>query len=143
MLVCIVPKLGHGYPETKSNKIKASILEGWRDGFYARLIRHALRAAQPTLGGGDEMCPPRFIAFTGCRQWQALYEGVQQHGYKRIGRIKVEYGCQGDLRPPGWPFSTSDCRVFVLTSSSGAAAITNAQREAPYIQLATELAKLP
>ncbi len=140
ILLCIILKLGHGYPETKSNKIKASVLEGWRDGFYSRLICHAVQAAQPTSEGG--MCPPRLIAFTGRRQWQALYQGAQQHRCKRRGRMTVEYGCQGDLRPPGWPFSTNDCRVFVLTSSSGAAALTNIQREAPYIELAEELAKL-
>ncbi len=141
--MCIIPKLGHGYPETKSNKIKASVLEGWRDGFYARLIRHAVQAAQSTSGNsGGGMCPPRIIAFTGRRQWHALYQGVQQHGNQRLDKMRVEYGCQGDLRPPGWPFSTNDCRVFVLTSSSGAAALTNAQREAPYIQLAEELATL-
>ncbi len=134
-------KLGHGYLETKSNKIKASVLAGWRDGFYSRLIFHAVQAAQPK--SQVQMCPPRIIAFTGRRQWQALYEGARKYGCKQpCGRLPVEYGCQGDLRPPGWPFSTNDCRVFVLTSSSGAAALTNVQREAPYIKLAEELAKL-
>lgn len=46
----------------------------------------------------------------------------------------IEFGIQ-TMRPPDWPAELSRCEVFLLPSSSGAAALTNDQREQPYIEL--------
>ncbi len=46
----------------------------------------------------------------------------------------VEFGLQS-ARPPDWPKELSKSMIFLLPSSSGAAALTNEQREQPYIDL--------
>ena len=47
-----------------------------------------------------------------------------------------------DLRPPGWPFPAST-DVFVLSSSSGRAALNNEERKAPYVELGGLFHSLP
>jgi TDG/mug DNA glycosylase family protein len=119
---CLSPHLS-GNPGTKSGSFKGDLLRGtWRFDLYQRLKAHTERAG----------APPKVIAFTGKRQFQHLFDGNQ----------KVDYGLQ-TIRPPGWPFRPEHCQVFVLTSSSGASALTNEQREAPYRDLAALLAGLP
>lgn len=46
----------------------------------------------------------------------------------------IQYGVQS-LRPPGWPAALKDSIVFLLPSSSGAAALANEEREGPYLEL--------
>ena len=53
----------------------------------------------------------------------------------------VGYGVQ-TARPPGWPQQLRSSTVFLLPSSSGAAALTNAAREGPYHALG-ELLRQP
>lgn len=43
------------------------------------------------------------------------------------------------LRPPGWPFPAGRTELFVVPSSSGAAAMTSEAREAPYRALGDHL----
>lgn len=45
------------------------------------------------------------------------------------------------LRPPGWPFPADRTAMFVVPSSSGAAAMTNEAREAPYRALGDYLSQ--
>lgn len=45
------------------------------------------------------------------------------------------------VRPPGWPLPDTT-EVWVLTSTSGASALTNAAREAPYIALSQRLSDI-
>ena len=52
----------------------------------------------------------------------------------------IPYGLQTE-RPPGWPAALKHSKVFLLPSSSGAAAMSNAEREEPYIQLGALLAQ--
>ena len=52
----------------------------------------------------------------------------------------IPYGLQTE-RPPGWPAALKHSKVFLLPSSSGAAAMSNAEREEPYIELGTLLAQ--
>jgi len=54
----------------------------------------------------------------------------------------IPYGLQ-DLRPEGFPFPAEETLLFVLTSSSGAAAMSNEAREAPYKELAVLLQQFP
>jgi hypothetical protein len=53
----------------------------------------------------------------------------------------VDLGPQAHL-PPGWPLPPAT-EVWVLTSTSGASALTNEARAAPYRQLAARLAEIP
>ena len=91
-------------------------MRAWRDDFFQRLAAHVGRA-------GAE---PRFVAFTGKRQWKELFDPVL-----KTSTLGVQ---DPALRPTGWPL-TSAC-VFVLTSSSGRAAMKDAARIAPYRELA-------
>lgn len=50
------------------------------------------------------------------------------------------FGLQpADVRPPDWPFPAESTEVFVVPSSSGAAAMTNAAREGPYMELGNHM----
>lgn len=119
--------LGHGIPGTDSSQFKATVLHSWRASLYQRLQAHAVRA-----GGA-----PKVIAFTGKRQFAELFFDHPLHKARAIS-----YG-QQNIRPEGWPFAVEEVIVFVLTSSSGAAAMSNAAREAPYRELAALLQQFP
>ncbi len=54
----------------------------------------------------------------------------------------VGYGLQ-TVRPKGFPFKPEETALFVLTSSSGAAAMSNEARLAPYAELAKLVEALP
>lgn len=112
--------LGTGIPGTKSNEFKATVLHSWRASFYQRLKAHAARSG----------APPKVVAFTGKRQFQELL-------FDYASKPAVEYGMQ-TVRPKGFPFTPEQTTLFVLTSPSGASALKNDERLAPY----TELAKL-
>ena len=118
--------LGAGFPGTKSNEFKSVVLQSWRESLYIRLRAHTQRA------GG---IPPKIIAFTGKRQFQELFFDDPSP------KLPISYGVQDKL-PIGWPFSRDQTITFVLTSSSGASALTNEVREAPYKELASLLSKL-
>ncbi|OSX72802.1 hypothetical protein BU14_0403s0005 [Porphyra umbilicalis] len=76
---------------------------------------------------------PAFVAFTGKSQFVALFDPAQ--------RVKaVPFGPQTVL-PAGWPYTHA--RVWVLASSSGRAALTDADRLAPYAALGAVLAAVP
>jgi G:T/U-mismatch repair DNA glycosylase len=63
--------------------------------------------------------------------------GVDHRSRPEVSSVGVGgtvYGIQTD-RPPGWPEYLRDSVVFLLPSSSGAAALTNVQREGPYCAL--------
>ncbi|GAB0491721.1 hypothetical protein MMPV_002976 [Pyropia vietnamensis] len=144
---------------------RAAVGTGYREEFFGRLARHAARAAavaaaeaeaeanaEPnaeelvsagvnggdghTAAGNEGTCTagePAFVAFTGKSHFLALFASAQ--------RVKtVPFGEQAVL-PTGWPFRTS--RVWVLPSSSGRAALTDADRSAPYMALGRALAPLP
>lgn len=80
------------------------------------------------------VCAPRLVAFTGKGQWKALFEPplkTCEHGLQPAG-----------IRPPGWPLPASTA-VFVLSSSSGRAAMTDEQRRGPYRELAALVRGMP
>lgn len=54
----------------------------------------------------------------------------------------MSYGLQ-TVRPKGFPFTPEETQLFVLTSSSGAAAMSNDARLAPYQKLAELVAAVP
>jgi TDG/mug DNA glycosylase family protein len=59
-------------------------------------------------------------------------EGTQNND--KIVKDTIEFGIQS-VRPPDWPVELTKSKVFLLPSSSGAAALTNERREQPYIDL--------
>lgn len=80
------------------------------------------------------VCAPRVVAFTGKGQWKALFEPplkTCEHGLQPPG-----------VRPPGWPLPAAT-EVFVLSSSSGRAAMTDEQRRRPYRELAALVRGMP
>lgn len=83
--------------------------------------------------GASTAGEPAFVAFTGKSHFVALFAPAQ--------RVKsVPFGEQAVL-PAGWPLRTS--RVWVLPSPSGRAALTDADRSAPYAALGRAIAPLP
>lgn len=108
--------LGTGVPGTRSNEFKPSVLHSWRASLYDRIKAHAERSG----------APPKIVAFTGKRQFQELL-------FDYANKPAVAYGLQ-TVRPKGFPFS--ETQLFVLTSPSGASALSNEVRLAPYLGLA-------
>lgn len=135
---------------------RAAAGTGYRAEFFGRLAGHAARAAavaaaeaaatgaaaaaadgsgrKPAASSGGALTAgePAFVAFTGKAHYVALFAPAQ--------RVKtVPFGEQAVL-PAGWPLRTS--RVWVLPSPSGRAALTDADRSAPYAALGRAMAPL-
>jgi hypothetical protein len=90
---------------------------------------------------------PPLLAFTGKRQYLELLNidasGKARKGKAKVASAAVQLGPQPpDSLPHGWPLPPS-CEVWVCTSTSGAAAMSNADRERPYKQLAEQLQHIP
>ena len=95
-------------------------------------------------------CAPRVIAFTGKRQFVELLNAGREGGdskknnnskKRKFDSSSVGYGLQPpSLRPDGWPRCLSETEVWVLTTTSGAAGLTNEARAAPYLELGRRLA---
>ena len=82
------------------------------------------------------------MAFTGKRQWVEL---LKAGGGGEWGGAAVSpaFGPQPpSLRPEGWPLPPATA-VWVLPSTSGAAALSNAEREGPYAALAAAVLRVP
>ncbi|CAM9201332.1 unnamed protein product [Ectocarpus sp. 6 AP-2014] len=88
---------------------------------------------------------PRIIAFAGKRQWEELFFDASAKDKAKTKGGKTgpfRFGLQpADLRPPGWPFPAERTEMFVVPSSSGAAAMTNEARETPYRDLGQHMLK--
>lgn len=124
--------VGVGHPGTISSEFSSSDMERFSKDFYACLDDH-LRAAGAA---------PRIVAFTGKRQFvELLNANSKRLGIKKVNSTAIALGVQ-HLRPRDWPFG-KDTQVWVLTSTSGASALTNEARTAPYAALSQELAKIP
>lgn len=67
---------------------------------------------------------------------------VGKESNKKTSNSTIPYGVQKEL-PPDWPCELASSIVFLLPSTSGAAAMTNEQREAPYIELGELVQTLP
>jgi hypothetical protein len=92
-----------------------------------------VRAAGCTCG---QCGAPALVGFSGKRQYLELMN------VRRARKVQtVDVGPQADL-PPGWPFPCTT-EVWVLSSTSGASALTQEQREGPYERLAARLRQLP
>ncbi|KAF8069663.1 Tdg [Scenedesmus sp. PABB004] len=138
--------VGAGQPGTDSSGFTSADFQRWRAGFYARLAAHARRASA-SIGCACGACgAPALVAFTGKRHYVELLnlgDAGALRGAARTASSAVALGPQppGAL-PPGWPLPR-DTEVWVLSSTSGASALTNQQRAAPYEALAQRLAQLP
>jgi thymine-DNA glycosylase len=145
--------LGFGNAGTHSHLFKSQTLQLWRASLYERLLAHATRAAVTVAAAGgtadasevaaaavtdfSQGCP-KVVAFSGKRQWQELFFGTPE---AKAQAASIQYGVQL-IRPPGWPYPADVTQVIVLTSSSGASALTNEQREAPYKLLGSMLSSI-
>ncbi|CAN0126415.1 unnamed protein product [Ascophyllum nodosum] len=88
---------------------------------------------------------PQVVAFAGKRQFEELFfdAGARTRALTKGGKAgRFRFGLQpADLRPPGWPFPARFTDLFVLPSSSGAAAMANETREAPYVALGSHISR--
>lgn len=145
-----------GIPETKSNLFSDSEVSSYRSSFYSRLIGHVHRAASGA-GIDNANAFPKVIAFSGVRQWRALFAEKPVGSSKRKRQLHCEddnidkstksntnctYGIQKEL-PSDWPVELEQSIVFLLPSSSGAAALTADARESPYLELGRLLSGFP
>lgn len=95
------------------------------------------------------MCgAPSLIAFAGKRQYLELLNidgaGQLRRGKNKIASSTVQLGRQpAEMLPPGWPLPVDRTEVWVCTSTSGAAPMSNEDRERPYRQLAGRLKQIP
>ncbi len=124
-------------PGSDASAFKRGAMRAWRAELYARLRAHLARVAAWRGAGADSdvaTCAPSVVAFTGKRQWGALFEPP-------LARVAAGLQPPG-TRPPGWPLPES-CEVWVLPSSSGRAVMTAEEREGPYRALGARIAALP
>jgi hypothetical protein len=152
------------FPETNSQKFTHEYLYSQRTSLYSRLIQHCQRvernlrmnhqkisaddvvltshdlAAVPSEESTDfpDKYSPKIIAFSGIRQWKALFP-LTSREFKQDYRTR--YGIQKIL-PPDWPKELSKSVIFLLPTSSGAAPMTTAEREEPYLELARVMRSL-
>ena len=138
-----------GIPETKSSTFSLGDIAKWKKSLYHRIESHVIRVSRNLNMSLVQSCP-KVIAFAGVRQWKALFPPnynfksdasatssmddflIHDHGTKRkypqleeenqLLSEKSTFGVQS-VRPPDWPKALGSCKVFVLPSSSGAAAL--------------------
>lgn len=117
--------LAVGISETISANLKMEKLRRCKQSFYERLVSHCERVS---INGNIsvESCAPKVIAFAGKRQWQALFPNRKCDAFS--------YGFQTNL-PQDWPKPLSQSLVFLLPSTSGAAAMKREERCLPYRDL--------
>lgn len=146
--------VGCGHVGTDSSKFNGKHFSVWAQSYYAHLEGH-LRAAAAAIGCTCGRCAdPVILCFAGKKQFaellalpdpaEAAGRGNRKRKASEGGQApRIEYGKQpSGLRPRGLPFGPST-EIWVLTSTSGAAPMTNEEREAPWRQLAARLAREP
>lgn len=197
-----------GVAESQSCKITDATIKTYKSGFYKRLLAHLERVCFECAIPIEDAYP-RVIAFSGVRQWKALFpngyfdenaaiaaaskntktvlkgQALLTHmfaNYKHTSdttvatsvgdsgengstgsninvatetrvatstattseviaaatavrqQCNIPYGVQ-TARPEGWPALLGKSIVYLLPSSSGAAAMSNEEREGPYVRL--------
>ena len=162
--------VGTGHPETDSAAISSAAFASWAPAYYERLVGHVRRAAAASgcrcrivvvsgEGGEEEegkeeeeerefhpstCCAPRVIAFTGKRQFVELLNADKKEKKPKFDSSNVSYGLQpAALRPSAFPKCLSETELWVLTTTSGAAGLTNADRTAPWLELGRRLTREP
>jgi TDG/mug DNA glycosylase family protein len=111
-----------------ANVYGKSTMRRWAACLLRRLEAHLHRA------GGQ---PPAIVAFTGKRHFSILWEGC-----KPAAEIAaLPFGRQNEF-PPLWPFDPHRSELWLLRSSSGRAAMTTEERNAPYECLGRRLAEV-
>ena len=96
-------------PNSDSKTIKRKDFLSQRSLFYKRISNHANRVK----------IDPKRVAFVGKRQFSMLFDPPLK---------SLDFGLQNRI-PPNFPF---DCEIWVLSSPSGRAAMTWAERLKPY-----------
>ena len=132
--------VGVGHPGTDSSKFSSEEFLQWKKNFYSHLESH-LKEANKSIGCLCGACgAPKIVAFTGKRQFvELLNVDYKAKGVKKV--TKIDLGPQ-QILPSGWPFP-KETDVWVLTSTSGASALTNEARIAPYKALSQALEHIP
>lgn len=124
-------------PGSVASEYSPAVMVKARGDLYARLRGHMARARAnaAAAGCGDVDCAPCVVAISGKRHWSMLFEPP----LKRVDHFGLQPAGQ---RPPGWPLPPS-CEVWVMTSTSGRAAMTKEEREAPWVALAARVHAVP
>ncbi|OQR94071.1 hypothetical protein ACHHYP_01875 [Achlya hypogyna] len=127
--------LGHE-PGNDAAAYGKATMQRWTREFYDRMRAHLQRVQAAQSCGGTDTCHnihrhgPMLVAFSGKRQYSFLFDPPLK---------KVTTGRQDPSSlPPDWPLPPA-CEVWVLPSSSGRAAMTDAARCQPYRDLAERL----
>lgn len=108
-------------PGSDANEFSHAVMLEWRASLYSRLRGHICRA-----GGA-----PCLVVFVGKRQWTHLFPRVLP---------RCHSGLQKTM-PPGWPLP-SETKVYVVTSPSGRAVISQGTRLAEYATVASALERV-
>jgi TDG/mug DNA glycosylase family protein len=149
--------VGAGASGTDSSQFGAAHFAAWRQPFFDRMAAHAAHAgagAGCTCGGCGA---PAVVAFAGVRQFKELFRG----GKAQAGGAAPAAGIRGDhqevrlqascpksvalgrqwVLPQGWPLPPGSTEVWVVASTSGAAAMSRPARLAPWQELARRVGR--
>lgn len=150
--------VGGGVRGTHSSTFSGKhVYEHWRGTFYDTL-REICENTCKELECCCSTCGcPRLLAFAGMKQFVQLFQSRERkkgcdRGQEILDRDtkvtlasvcpeKVHFGRQFVL-PRGWPLDTSKTEVWVLPSTSGAAAMTRDDRIEPWQRLAHRLSEI-
>ncbi|KDD76782.1 hypothetical protein H632_c106p1 [Helicosporidium sp. ATCC 50920] len=150
--------LGTGVPGTLSSSFSDDRLHSWVDPLYERLLDQAARAK----------APPCIVAFSGKRQFTCLFRGRKRSREPLLASARAQIGpyfgaasqapfsatrsawCPATIDPgpqrvlpQDWPLRLETTQVWVCSSTSGAAALTRADRFGPWERLAAEVSAIP
>ncbi|KAK2076571.1 hypothetical protein QBZ16_005331 [Prototheca wickerhamii] len=123
--------LGSGVAGTHSAKFSSTTLAAWRAPLFERLAAHAAVAGTPAI-----------VAFSGKRQFAELFPS--KHASILLSEHRPASIVPGRQRvlPSGWPLDRRACEVWVLPSTSGAAAMSREERWGPWRALAARLERV-
>ena len=165
--------VGSGIPETDSSKFTSNDFLEWRQPFYDRLAAYAARASSSIDCICGKCGAPAVVAFSGKRQFSELFiaptKGKNSNDMKNksitsfsnlihsqinepttnanirtqsVRPSEIPAGRQTIL-PSGWPFPLESTEVWVMTSTSGASALTREKRYTPWQALAERIQQEP
>lgn len=136
--------VGTGNPGTDSRLFGEAAFAVWGPSFLQRLQAHVARV-NASIGCKCGACgAPSVVAFSGKKQFVDLVNSCRRSGSRKVqgGEVPVGQALPRSALPAGWPLPDSS-EVWVMTSTSGASALSTEDRVRPWRLLAERIRGIP